>query len=138
VSKFDRSATSLNPLHGACRAGNIDLVRLLLEKYSTTIDSLGSWHHTALQAVSLGNHIDIVKLLLLMGADVSILEGKYGSPLQAASASGNLDIVDVLLQERADVNSRGGKFGSALQAAAAGKHYNIIDSLLQLGAIVNT
>jgi ankyrin repeat protein len=64
-------------------------------------------------------HVEIIKLLIHKGADISIKGGKYGTALQAACGNNNVPIsaVQLLLDKGADVNVRGGKYGNALQAA---------------------
>ena len=126
-----------NPLHAAAERGNLALLELLIDSYGVRVDSVGVWHHTAIQAAAYGGYLAAVHLLLQRGADVNITGGELGSPLQAASIQGNLQIVDALLEAGVDVNARGGHYSSALQAAAAGMHHQIVRRLLDKGAKLN-
>lgn len=66
-----------------------------------------------------GQSIEIVKLLIEYGADVSIKEGAYGAAaLQTACQNFKIStpLIQILLEKGADVNARGGYYGNALNA----------------------
>ncbi|KAJ7067349.1 ankyrin repeat-containing domain protein [Mycena amicta] len=124
------------------------------------VNAQGGEHGNALQAASLKEHLEIVRLLLDQGAEVNTQGGFYGNALQAASAEGHMEIVNVqggaysnalqaasngghmevvrlLLDQGAEVNIPGGFYGNALQAASAEGHMEIVYLLLDWGAEVN-
>ncbi|KAJ6487101.1 ankyrin repeat-containing domain protein [Mycena vitilis] len=127
-------------LQAAAWNGNVDVVRLLIEK-GADVNTTGGEYGSALQGAAVNiNKVDIVCTLLAHGADVNAMSGYYGSALQAAVYCARRDIVHALLNHGANVNAAGGGYGSALQAAAArGKSgaLDIVRLLLDKGADVN-
>ncbi|KFA79857.1 hypothetical protein S40288_10302 [Stachybotrys chartarum IBT 40288] len=79
----------------------------------------------------------VTQELIIKGADVNALGGRYGNALQAASNEGHDEIVKLLLQKGADINAQGGIYGNALQAASNEGHDEIVKLLLQKGADIN-
>jgi len=75
----------------------------------------------------------IITFLLIKGAQVNAVGGKYGTALQAA-AYHHVKFVEVLLKYKADPNIKNGKFGSALKAAQQKKLYRTVKLLKQYGA----
>ncbi|KAJ7900863.1 ankyrin repeat-containing domain protein [Mycena leptocephala] len=121
-------------LRQAIYAGEIEVVRLLLEKGADP-NFRGGEYGTALQAASMQDvspdgftrsddpvlvqkNLKMITLLLDMGADPNVEGGKYGTALQAASYQGKLEVVAMLLEEGADPNAQCGEYGTALQAAS--------------------
>lgn len=79
----------------------------------------------------------VVARLLINGADVHALCGKYGNALQAASAMGHHLTVGLLIDHGANVNARGYFLGNALQAASRRGHTATVQLLLDKGADPN-
>ncbi|KAG4025794.1 hypothetical protein MFRU_050g00120 [Monilinia fructicola] len=134
-------------LTSACYHGHKSTVQLLLragaKMYSGKLPGL----NTPLEAAAEGGYIEIVKILLDAGADVSdhgedrialhsavrskaIFElilnyganidacgGRYENVLQAAAKEGNLEVMAICLDHGVDINKNGGGYGNALQAA---------------------
>jgi ankyrin repeat protein len=88
----------------------------------------------ALQAAALGEHADVVRMLLDAHADVNAQGGYYGNALQAAAFGGNTEVVRMLLDAHADVNAQGGRYGSPLHAALGNSRSDTIHFLLTAGA----
>jgi len=80
--------------------------------------------------------LELMKRLIIFGADVNAQGGRYGNALQVASESGNKEIVQLLLDRGADVNAQGGMYGNALQAASLDSNKEIVQLLLDRGADV--
>ncbi|KAF4449296.1 ankyrin, partial [Fusarium albosuccineum] len=108
-------------------------------------DELDSQTHTcplqtALALAVENENMVLIRLLLLLGADVNVA-GCLGTPLQIASRSqGALELVRLLLRKGADVNSPPPGFTggmTALQEAAAAGDKDIVECLLEAGANVN-
>ena len=85
------------PLIIAVKARNIVECRRLIETGEANVNGDRDIHDlTALHLVSMDGHLDIVRLLLTEGADITIAN-KYGmSALHYASMFGHLDIVNCL------------------------------------------
>ncbi|PWY91746.1 ankyrin [Aspergillus sclerotioniger CBS 115572] len=79
-------------------------------------------------------HVEVVRKLLHLEADVNAPAYQYGSPLQAASFSGHEEIVKTLLDHGATFSpSEKGEYSSPLYAALANGHESIADILLDGG-----
>ncbi|CAE7266315.1 mask-1 [Symbiodinium pilosum] len=112
------------PLFWACKRGNTEVVRLLLEAGAPIPDA-------ALAAASSNGHADVVCLLLQAGASVN--DAGHHAPLAMASANGHIEIVRVLLQGGADP----AQDGSALTSASLHGHTEIFKLLLESRATVD-
>ena len=101
------------------------------------LEDIQGW--SAFQAVAAEGHLEIVKKLLDVGADVNVPAGKYGrTALQAAAGEGHLEVVEKLLDVGADVNAPAGEHGrTALRAAAEKGYLEVVEKLLDAGADVN-
>lgn len=94
----------------------------------------------ALSAAAHFGHMNIVQLLIDLGADVNMRSGRLGCALSAAAHSGETDVVDLLIDLGADVNMRSGEFGSALASVTTfgGKSTSrVVEQLLHRGATVD-
>ena len=49
-------------------------------------------------------HIEVLKLLLDKGADISVANADGWTPLNAAASSGHLEVVKLLLDQGADIS----------------------------------
>jgi ankyrin repeat protein len=93
-----------SPLQAAARAGNFDIVRLLL-KHKPWVDHRCCDSPAALGIAAAAGNIELVKVLLEAGADPNIRSG-YGqdlpnaTPLDAARKNGHLDVVRKLEEAR--------------------------------------
>ena len=87
---------------------------------------------TALQAATLGGHLEIFKLLIQHGAEVNAQAGHGGlTAIQAASMNGNLQLFDEICGTDHPVISHRSKSGfTSLQAAALKGHADIVERLL--------
>jgi ankyrin repeat protein len=125
-------------MHVAAEMGFYEIFRRSLEEIKVSVDVVGGFYGTALQAAAAGGHEKIVQLLLEHGANVNTVTGWYTTALKAAAATAHETIVQLLLEHGADVNTISGFFGTVLQAAAKGGHEKIVRILLERGADVNT
>lgn len=120
----DAMVDSGTALDAAARRGNVNMVRLLLDKKA----SVNGLESTALHASVEGGHGAIVKLLLAAGAAVT---GDRAT-LRAAAQHGHTDIVSQLLAAGANVNAFSNP--TALQAAVGGGYTAIVGLILSSGA----
>lgn len=151
------------PLYYAALGGIISLVERLSQ--TEDVNAVGGRYHDALQAACVNGHKEVVRLLIMKGANVNardglnkaqgtwatfkkvsnlatskgrvILSNNYGTALQAASFKGHTDIVTMLLQYKANVNLQYGGYGSALISAAIGGKKDIVEILIKNGAEIN-
>ena len=105
-----QSQTGFTALMAASSAGNVEMVRVLVERGARvndkTIDSRTALHY----AVERPNTVDVIPVLLKAGADMNAKLGSTAqhlagaSPLIIAAAMGNVPAVKLLLAAGADEN----------------------------------
>ncbi|KAF4844111.1 putative ankyrin repeat protein R863 [Colletotrichum siamense] len=122
-------------LKGCMTDGDVDLASALLE----SSHAVGIASTDLLPAASGIGHINIVELLLSVGANVNVETSNYEqTALEAASGGGHFNIVELLLSKGANVNvGASNSRRTALEAASEGGHINIVELLLSVGANVN-
>jgi ankyrin repeat protein/thiol-disulfide isomerase/thioredoxin len=81
---------------------------------------------------------DALELLLELGANPNVKQGKYGgAPLQYAAAKGDVDAVRVLLARMAAVDAVDSAERTPLMWAAQNRRENVVKVLVEAGADVN-
>ncbi|KAJ7110257.1 ankyrin repeat-containing domain protein [Mycena crocata] len=148
-------------LQAAAARGHMAVVRLLVDN-AADINSVGGTHGTALWAASSpghleahadvdmqsggstallaasGNgHLELVRLLLLAGADVNGQGVNECTALQEAAYHGHAVVVRLLIASGAHIDAHGGSHGRALRAASASGHKTVVQTLLNHGADIN-
>jgi ankyrin repeat protein len=71
------------PLKAACASGNVEVVKLLIER-GADINKEDSAHETPLIAASLYGHKEVVELLIERGAEINTPDEKGKTPLELA------------------------------------------------------
>lgn len=112
-----------NALHEAAASGSTDCVRLLTTpKTADSCDYANSLTHnseTPIYFAAKNGHVRSVRLLLKVGADVSLKTHDMSCPLFAAVDGGHQEVVKVLIQHGAEVNGQRSVSGwSCLHQAA--------------------
>lgn len=113
--------------------GNIELVRILLEKYNVDANGLEG---IAVINASLNGHLEVLKVLEATGGMASGCEGA----LQAAAYMGRQDTLEHLLEHPSssfDVNHSESNEHTALEDALIGGYPEIAKMLIEKGADVN-
>ncbi|MDY0094758.1 MAG: ankyrin repeat domain-containing protein [Candidatus Vecturithrix sp.] len=118
-------------IHRACRVGNPDMVRRLLDKGVDVNVRGGVDEFTPLDVAVAENHPDIVADLLERGSDVNAPDRRLNVPLHSAK---NCVIAQMLIAHHADVNAQN-DFGETPLFAQRDPH--IVELLLDNGAHVN-
>jgi ankyrin repeat protein len=124
-------------LHAASEAGDVETVRLLLER-GADVKERDVYHQTAILVASRSGRLQVVKLLIEYGADVNSHDGIGWVPLHVASRNGHLEVVQSLLDHGADVNAKTHDHWTALHFACVIGHAGaeIVEALLNQGANV--
>jgi Ankyrin repeats (3 copies)/Ankyrin repeat len=132
------AGSSGTALHTAARTGNLQIVRVLLDKGADVHLSCGK-NGTALDCAAAGGYLEVVKLLLDHGSDAGANNEESGTPLHHAAKSSinGPEIVSLLLAKGADVNAQGGEYATPLQAAAYSRNTDLVQLFLNKGADVN-
>jgi hypothetical protein len=98
-----RVATAV-PLICAARSGIVEVVRILVTKVGADVnDKRGDDGTTALFVAALNGHLDIVRCLVELGADVNCAEGTGETPLIIAASRGHVEVVRFLVDLGASV-----------------------------------
>jgi hypothetical protein len=102
------------------------------------IDAPGTFMGNALQNAIYNGHIETVKTLINLGADINCPDcGGWGSALMTAIRFNRQDIVDMLLELKVDVTVGGGAYYTALHSAAYMDDVPTMKRLIQLGANID-
>jgi len=107
----------LSPLAAAVDRNNIDVAEILLLNRTNINAKLDDSGTTALHlAASKDYLIDMLRFLILNGANINSVNSMSGSPLCEAAKWGNIESVELLLQHSANKNirNRDGKTSLAL------------------------
>lgn len=117
----------------AVREGNLTQVRQFLEKGANlwVSDEMG---FSALHWAVLGDHVDIILVLLNNSANPNVRSAMDNTPLHRAVRIGNLPACRYLLQYKADVNAVNANGDMPLHEAARWGRTNIAQLLLHYGA----
>jgi ankyrin repeat protein len=141
VNSKDESGNT--PLLLAASAGNKDLCEVLIAN-GAALEAQGQ-HGTALHEAAIGNHKDIVELLVNKRANVNARDKSGNTPLYYASTfdpgskrnKNDWDIARSLLSNRANVNMKSGSSNTPLHSAALYAPEEIVRLLIDNGANVN-
>jgi len=131
----------LTPFHKACQYGNYEVVKMFLESgvdlnipANTDTSYAGA---TPLMVAAYGGHENVVKLLLLRGANVNRTSAKGAAIFWAFDhdSGNNPELIRLLVSHGANVNNgRNYRGQTPLMAAASKEHIEIVRLLLDLGA----
>ncbi len=124
-------------LWDACKDGNSEVVKTLLENdadvnYNDGVEKMSGLHFAAKEG-----HVDVVELLIQNGADVNAVEKDKETALHYAAREGHVDVAKVLLENDADVNAGDYEELTALHNSAENGHVDVVEVLIQNGADVN-
>ena len=130
------SDDDMRPLFIAAENGNLEMVRLMLEKGADiNIQDEEGWA-PLLGATSRG-HIEVVRLLIDAGAEVNIQEGRGDTSVNIAAKNGYIQIVRLLIGAGADLNIEHSGGWPPLTGAASNGHLQVVQLLINAGANIN-
>lgn len=125
------------PLCQAVDENNTEIAEYLID-HGANINYPQDWGPLQeASALTTGNNIEMVKLLLARGADINAVGG-YATALQYSVLMGRRDIFDLLIQRGADVNSKDKWGHSPLYLAIHNDDSYFMKTLITNGAEVNT
>lgn len=124
-------------LHLAASGDQDDLVRLLINQFSMSVDDLDDYGRTALYWAAHFGKIQTVKTLVELGANVNWVSSANGAPLHIAVERGHSEIVAFLLEcKNIDINIQDYYLCTPLSRAIRQKSVNISKALLARGDII--
>ena len=133
------------PLNAALHNGHLSIALLLLENGANG-ENGGKACQTGLYIASSRGYIEIVRILIDRGADISAQCDDRDNdrewrvkwtPLHVASKNGRLEIARILLENGADVNYQGDRCRCPLNIASRSGHADLVRLLLDHGADLN-
>ena len=128
------------PLHFAVRNGDIEIVKMLLDR-GADVDAINLYNVTPLHIAVESKKVEIVELLLNHGACVNARNCNSSTPLLLAAKEDSEEIVKLLLKHGADVNSAytctSSEGYTPLCLAVKGGHEKVVQLLLECGANVD-
>jgi ankyrin repeat protein len=138
-SPSSRWPFSKTPLHVAAKAGNLEIVRLLLDAGA---DPAAEWdqdeYYQALHLAAENKDLEMMKLLLDHGAPIDAAfgyDGRSENALHYACTIAHMEMIQLLLDRGANLECRG-HYGSALGFAVHWRNLDVIKLLLDKDADV--
>ncbi|XP_067653810.1 poly [ADP-ribose] polymerase tankyrase-1-like [Haliotis asinina] len=133
VSLVDEDGDTI--LHWACEGGGLETVKLILSLKVVDINSRGVSNKTPMMMAEESGYIDVVKLLVSQGADVSLVDVDGRNILHYASFSGDLETVKLILSLRVlNINARTNDGYTAANIAKEWGRQSVFDFLMSRGA----
>jgi ankyrin repeat protein len=124
-------------IHDAAKAGDLESVKVMLEKDPTLIFSNDRDGCQPLHLAALGGRKDVVELLLASNAKVNAKTPSGNTALHMAAWSGHKDVVELLLANNAEVNAKTDGGETPLYCAVQYYHRDVVGLLLMHGAELN-
>ena len=104
------------PLHHACRAGDIDMVKLLND-YGVDLDATDVAGNTALHVACIAGRDAVIHCLLQCAADTTIRNNLGDSPLHIVASKGDLECTRLLMEYGASLDIKNGNGRTPLDVA---------------------
>jgi len=122
----------------AAKQGDLAKAKTQIEARGAKVDETGPDNTTPLIWASYNGHLDVVKYLLVKGADINHKETGHGkNALMLAAEEGHLSVVKLLIEKKANVSAINNYGGTSLMAAAQNGHLNSILVLLSHGSKID-
>ena len=133
------------PLFIAAMRGNVDIVKCLVTEWQADMEELGKFFDlrdgsylsvTPLWCAAISNRLEVVKLLIDLGADINAVSNTGYTPVLYACFWRDVSIVKILLTYGADVQKPNNN-GETCLTLAAERSLELCQILIDYGAEVN-
>ena len=123
-------------LHAAAEGGSVQVVNALIKTGAGADINSRTTHNgcTPLHLAVLSRKEAAAKMLIMVGAEVNILNAEKDAPLHLAIKGGLAEVAKDLLLSGADHTAVGSKRNYPLHLAARGGQYEVVQALLHRGA----
>lgn len=124
-------------LYTAVEEGNLDLVKLLLQKQESLVNVANNYNSTPLHCALTENHLEIATLLIDKSASINMRDKNDDTPLHLAVKQEEPDIVAKLLDNGANIDAVNKDDVTPLYFAAQEGHLDVTRLLLMRDAVIN-
>jgi len=122
-------------LHSAAAKGHLECVKLLAQTDPTTINELTNKGSTALYLAAQIGLVEVVDLLIKLGADLLIRNSVGWTALHSAAFNGHLECVKLFTEKNpTTINEITNDGDTAVLLAAHNVHVDVVDFLIKSGA----
>jgi len=126
------------PLHYAAFCGLHDIAKILVIEHpqdvnSQSVDNASSPLHLA----SRGGHVDLARMLVERGADISAQKNDGSTALHLASENDHVDLAWMLVERGADISAQKNDGSTALHLASENDHVDLARMLVEQGADIS-
>ncbi|XP_014775602.1 ankyrin repeat and EF-hand domain-containing protein 1 [Octopus bimaculoides] len=117
------------PLMVAASQGNVDLVKMLLEKRAS-VNTIDNFKWTPLHHACHGGQLEVVKVIVERGADINARALNGGTPLTRAIESSAFDVVQYLIEKGAKLTTETRKGLTPLDIATSFADPRVINAVI--------
>ncbi|XP_051927506.1 histone-lysine N-methyltransferase EHMT2 [Hippocampus zosterae] len=125
-------------LHHAAKQGNLEIVNTLLETGQVDVNAQDSGGWTPIIWAAEHKHVQVIKVLLNRGADVTINDKELNVCLHWAAYAGNVDIAEMVLNAGCSLASVNVHGDTPLHIAAREGYLECVTLFLSRGADIDT
>eukprot|EP01083_Nonionella_stella_P137496 418321_1 len=123
-------------LHKAAYKGDMVGVEIALNDDNIAIDTPGAQKRTALMRASGANHVEMVKYLLVRGANAKQIDSSGRTPMHWAAASGSFECAEIISTHEIDFNLQTKSGSAPIHLVAERGQVPFLNLLIEKGADV--
>lgn len=129
-----RGKDNWTALHLAAWQGHLGIVKLLVKQAAANVDGQTADGRTPLHLASQRGQYRVARILIELGADVSLTSGGLNTPLHVAAETGHTSTSRLLIKHRADIHGQNALGLTALHLASQRGHLATVKMLVDEGA----
>ena len=117
-----------------CKAGDVDIVRAIVERTQLELEARDNEGRTALHWATYFAHLAVAQYLCEQGADEEARDGKGRTPVHLAAMRGHLSLLQYLSSQKIEFETMDDSFWTPLRFAAHNGHLPVVKYLCEQGA----